>query len=314
MTDPSSIHAPDYHGNDFRTGLSGATKDNSQSNATGARQSFMSRLKSALWPGGDSTRDGIRELIEDGRAEGVLRPEEQKIIGNLVSLEDKWVDDVMVPRADIIALPADTPVDDMVRKFIESGYSRLPVYRESLDDVFGMLHIKDLMHFWGAQGTQEFSHMLRDVMFVPPNMPILDLLMRVQSNGVHMALVVDEYGGVDGLLTIEDLVEAVVGEITDTHDRSTTPEIRVQHDGSLIVDARVPVADLESHVGLHLLDEDREEDIDTIGGLIFDLADRVPARGEEISHPSGLRMIVLSADPRRIHSIRVLLPRTPAAE
>ena len=293
MIDPSSINVPE---------TSGTCIEQDQ------RPSLLHRLKALLGAKGESTREGIRELIEDGRADHLLRPEEQRIIGNLVSLNDTRVDDVMVPRADIVGLSCDLPLEDIVRRFVESGYSRLPLYRESLDDVRGMVHIKDLMQFWGATGVQPIDAIVRDVIFVPPNMPVLDLLMRIQNNGVHMALVIDEYGGVDGLLTIEDLVEAVVGEIADLYDRTLEPEIRPQSDGSLIVDARVEVSELESHTGLSLLDDEREEDIDTIGGLAFALADRVPVRGEELAHSSGMRLIIMSADPRRIHTLRVILP------
>lgn len=309
MTDPSSMGSASAS----TPALSGdiATVPSADTSPDGAdsRAGFFNKLK-VLFKGAsaDAKRDGIREMIEDGRAEHFFRPEEQRILGNLVTLGDQRVDDIMVPRADIVALPRNMPIEEMVKKFVDSGFSRLPVYEEQVDDISGMVHIKDLIPFWGAQGAQDIQSVMRQVLFVPPNMEVLDLLLRVQSTGIHMALVVDEYGGIDGLLTIEDLVEAVVGEIADSGDRTTDPEIRPQADGSLIVDARVDIEDLEKHLGFDLLPEDREEDIDTIGGLVFDLADRVPTRGEELTHPSGMRLIVLNADPRRIHRLRVILP------
>ncbi len=253
---------------------------------------------------------------EDGKDNAVahLQPEKQRIIGNLAALEYKEAHHAMVPRADIAALSVDMTIEQIVNKFLESGFSRLPIYRESLDDIFGMVHMKDLMRFWGDSGAHNIEEVVREVIFVPPNIAILDLLIRIQSNGIHLVLVVDEYGGVDGLLTIEDLVEAIVGEIEDVRDRTTTPEVSVQPDGSLIVDARLEVADLKNYTNIGLMSDDVDEDINTIGGVLLDLAGRVPVRGEEIIHPSGLRMIVLSADPRCIHSIRILMPSDELVE
>jgi CBS domain containing-hemolysin-like protein len=210
--------------------------------------------------------------------------------------------------------------------FREAEHSRLPVYRETLDDPRGMIHIRDLMS-WIASSAEKSGearldlaavnlsspigalNITREILYVPPSMPVLDLLLRMQLSRRHLALVVDEYGGTDGLVSIEDLVEQVVGEIDDEHDVADEPPIRQDPRLGLVADARTPIEALERHLGLELASPEQEEDINTIGGLVFALAGRIPARGELVRHPSGLEFEVLDADPRRIKKLRIHTPQ-----
>ena len=227
------------------------------------------------------------------------------------------VADVMTPRADIQAVELSTPLGDVLRLFAEIEHSRLPVYRETLDDPVGVVHIKDLVKHLcqpGADGGVDFSpdwtaevlgRLRRNVHYVPPSMRAADLLVRMQSTRMHMALVIDEFGGVDGLVTLEDLLEAVVGDIADEHDVEAEPELAPRGLNLWEADARVALETLETQVGLDLSAEDEEEAVDTVAGLVFKLAGRVPQRGEVIAHPQGLEFEVLDADPRRIRRLRI---------
>jgi CBS domain containing-hemolysin-like protein len=193
----------------------------------------------------------------------------------------------------------------------EAMHTRLPVYRNTLDEVIGMVHIKDMLPFWGDGEAFQLERIKREILFVPHSMRVLDLLLQMRDTGVHMAIVVDEYGGTDGMVTIEDMVEEIVGEIQDEHDKILPPRITELPDGALEADARVEVEDLEKQLGLSLLDEERREDVDTLSGLIFTLLDRMPARGEVVHHPAGIDFEVIDADPRRIKRLRILR-RTPS--
>jgi len=255
------------------------------------------------------------------------------------------VDEIMVPRADIIAIDESEPLSELVSLFKEAGVSRIPVFHETLDDPRGIVHIKDLLRVLTtdsaglrpATGAVERSgpaqpvtpasvaarsanvrvdlsrpiasvKLLRQVIYVPPSMPALNLLLRMQSTRQHMALVVDEYGGTDGLVTIEDLVEQVVGEIEDEHDVAEAAHISEDPQLGLIADARTPVTELEARLGQKLLEGDEADEIDTLGGLVFSVVGRVPARGEVVRHPSGIEFEVLDADPRRVKKLKILLP------
>jgi CBS domain containing-hemolysin-like protein len=187
----------------------------------------------------------------------------------------------------------------------EEAHSRIPVYRGTLDDIAGMVHIKDVLACWTREQKVTLNEIVRSVLFVAPSMPILELLLQMRVSRVHLALVVDEFGGIDGMVTIEDLVEEIVGEIEDEHDDDDTPRIMQHGDGTLVADARVPIKDFEDRVGEILTEQEREEDIDTLGGLVFFLAGRVPVRGEVVRHGSGVEFEVLDADPRRIRRLRV---------
>ena len=259
--------------------------------------------------GDANLRETLEELIEDSDSDAAskepINAEERLMLMNILDLGELRVDDVMVPRADIISLGTDTSLDDLVDLIQTELHSRIPVYQENLDDVLGMVHIKDLLTYWDNRDDFDLKGILRQVLFVPPSMAVLDLLLQMRQTRVHMAIVVDEYGGTDGLVTIEDLVEEIVGEIEDEHDEEEGPLIVVHADGTLDADARAPIAELEERVGLDLLPDEQDEDVDTLGGLVFSLLGRVPQRGELIAHPTGLEFEITDADPRRIKRLRV---------
>ena len=255
---------------------------------------------------GETVREALEELIEDrDSAEIPIDDHERQLLGNILHLRDVTAEDVKVPRADIIAVEAKTSLDDLIRLFIDCGHSRLPVYRRTLDDVIGMVHIKDLLEVMGQQNkTFNLSRMARRVQFVAPSMRVTDLLLEMRLRRAHLALVVDEYGGIDGLVTIEDLVEQIVGEIEDEHDEDDEPDMVALTDGTIEADARTAIAEFEARMGAVLTEEEREE-VETLGGLVFFVAGRVPSRGELITHSAGLEFEVLDADPRRVKRVRV---------
>ena len=255
--------------------------------------------------GEDSVREAIEELIEEsGDDVSSLENEERVLLSNILSLRDITVEDVMVPRADITALDINTPVSDLIKIINAEAHSRIPVYQETLDDAIGMVHIKDVMAARTIGEELELRNIMRDVLFVAPSMQVLELLLEMRVKRTHMALVVDEFGGVDGLATIEDLVEEIVGEIEDEHDQDENPQLTVNSDGSIEADARASIEAFEEQVGKVLTAEEREE-FDTLGGLVFSLAGRVPIRGELVKHSSGVEIEIVDADPRHIKSIRI---------
>ena len=229
------------------------------------------------------------------------------------NLRHMAVEDVAIPKAEIVSVPNTISKEDLVHVFRDSGMSRLPVYEGTLDSPIGMLHLKDFALRHGFNGdTEEFKleDMLRPLLFVPPSMPIGVLLQKMQAERRHMALVIDEYGGVDGLVTIEDLIEQVVGEIEDEHDIDEDHYWTLEKPGSYVALAKTPLEDFEAEIGISLTEADEidEEEIDTLGGLVFMLLGRVPVRGEVIEHPAGPVIEVMEADPRRIKRVRVRLP------
>ena len=289
----------------------------------------------------DADKRAIREVLdkalrEEGQGGQVLAPQQRDMLLRILRFGELRVADVMVPRADINALDEQAPLSELLQVFQQAGHSRIPLYRETLDDLRGMVHIKDLMGWLVAQSstgpvvatvaahaetpmhfsaidltradlTQPISatKIRRQVLFVPPSMPALNLLLRMQSTRVHLAMVVDEYGGTDGLVSIEDLVEQIVGEIEDEHDDE---EDLIQGDAQsgFVALARTPVSELEEKLGVKLVGDPRDaEDFDTIGGLVVALIGRVPVRGELIHHPTGLEFEILDADPRRIKKLRI---------
>ncbi len=256
---------------------------------------------------GESLRETVEELLdEDGEAGAALSDAERAMLVNLLRFGELRVDDVMVPRADVIAVEARTPLTDVAELVRREGHSRLPVYRETLDDPIGMIHVRDLLEHWGAEPPgPPLADLARRVLFVPPSMPVVDLLIKMRTSRTHMALVVDEYGGIDGLATIEDLVEPIVGEIWDEHDADEARLLGERPGGVIEAHARAPVEDLEAMTGCDLLPDEREEDIDTVGGLVYAMVGRIPSRGEVIAHKSGLEFEVVDADPRRIKRLRV---------
>lgn len=273
-----------------------------------------------LWrrrPGGESAlRDAIEELIEEseGESEDIRATTESSLLLNILKLGDRTAYDVMVPRADIKAAPDDIGIQELLAMMREHGHSRLPIYHETLDDIIGIVHIKDLLPFVVDGATFDLKKIMREALFIAPSIRVLDLLLQMRLSRAHMALVVDEYGGIDGLITIEDLIEQIIGEIEDEHDKVRGPLLIRRSDGTIFADARAPIEDFEEMVGPILTDEEREADIDTLGGLVMSLTDRVPARGELVSHPSGFAFEVLDADPRRIKRLRVRPKLVPAEE
>jgi CBS domain containing-hemolysin-like protein len=256
--------------------------------------------------GDQSLRESLEDAIQEADDAGLeLDREERTMLRNILAFGELHVDDVMVPRADIEAVDASLGLDALVAAFREAGHSRLPIYRDTLDDVLGMVHVKDLLSFWGAGGGFSLERIKRPVLFVPTSLPLPDLLIRMQTQRIHMAIVVDEYGGTDGLVTIEDLVEEIVGEIDDEYDEAEAPLLVAREDGVWDADARTPIEDFEQASGLSLVPEDMEEDIDTLGGLVFWLLGRVPLAGEEVAHPSGLVFEVVEADPRIVRRLRI---------
>ena len=283
------------------------------------------------------SRESIRDDLEDALAETVqdpnFSPQERAMLKNVLGFHRIRVEDVMVPRADIVAVAAETTLGDLLALFRTAGHSRLPVYGETLDDPRGMVHIRDFLDFLAARADTRASRrrrtaedgtvlppslgrvdlsmtlaaakILRPVLFVPRSMPALDLLVRMQATRTHMALVIDEYGGTDGLVSIEDLVEMVVGDIEDEHDDASARMIVAAGDDTFVADARAGLDEVAETLGVDLAEEDSAEDIDTLGGFIVTLAGRVPSRGELIAGPDTLEFEVLDADPRRLKRVRI---------
>jgi magnesium and cobalt transporter len=262
----------------------------------------------------DPVREAIEDLIEDSENDATpLEAEERNLLSNILRLKDRAVSDVMVPRADISALDVNASFADLIKLINSEAHSRVPIFQETLDDAIGMVHIKDVMAAHSLfiaeeqKNTDEDLHLrniMRDILFVSPSMQVLELLLEMRAKRIHMALVVDEFGGVDGLVTIEDLVEEIVGEIEDEHDQDVDPQLLLKSDGLIEADARVLIASFEEIVGRVVTDDERME-FDTLGGLVFSLAGRVPIRGELVRHSCGMEIEIVDADPRRIKSIRI---------
>ena len=299
--------------------------------------SLIERIRSLFGLNNPSIRDDIEDALEDHSVESDFTPQERTMLKNVLGLHELRVQDVMVPRADIIAVSIDDSLADVLSVFRTAGHSRLPVHGESLDDPRGMVHIRDFVDyiaaaaedFWKGRTRPDISTkrdavmrlrglgeldlslplskagIIRSVLFVPPSMPALDLLVKMQSTRTHMALVIDEYGGTDGLASIEDIVEMIVGDIEDEHDEDDSPRMDAQSDGTWLVDARASLDDLSEALGLDLARLSGEEKVETLGGLVTTLAGHVLARGESHVVDGLLRFDVLDADRRRLKRIRL---------
>lgn len=292
----------------------------------------LRRLIKPATPEQETVREVIEELIEEriedhpGSDVSLIEPNERLLLANVLKLRDMTAADIMVPRAHIVAVDADTPFHDVLKLLAADGHSRYPVYRGRLDDVVGMIHMKDLARVVAESGSTvsyegqedaaavpKLDDLLRKVMFVSPAVRVLDLLLEMRLKRTHMALVVDEFGGIDGLLTIEDVVEQIVGEIEDEHDSDAQLELSQIPDGTVTADARISLEDFEARFGSFFSAEQREE-VDTLGGLVIRLAGRVPARSELVKHESGLEFEVIDGDPRRVRRVRIRnLPLRPSA-
>ena len=261
--------------------------------------------------GESSLRNSVEALIEQREEQAEpIDPEEHTLITNVLKLGTVTVEDSMVPRADIVGVEVGTPLNEAVAVMTSQGHSRIPVYQSTLDDVIGMIHIRDVLgaveRANGSGRRPALRSLVRQVLFVAPSMRVLDLLLQMRKSRNHMALVVDEYGGIDGLVTIEDLVEEIVGEIEEEHEAATAPRMEDRPDGSVIADARLPIEDLEERAGALVSGSEEEGEVDTVGGFVTGLAGRVPVRGELIvDDASGLEFEILDADPRRVKRVRV---------
>lgn len=269
----------------------------------------------------ESIEEAIEEHAEDGLMPGDLDADERVMLRNMLQLGTRKAGDIAVPRSDMVAIPVDVEFRALTQTFRSAEHSRLPVYEGSLDDVIGMLHVKDIYGVIadrfesapGSPGLPSVRDLLRSVLFVPPSMPLLELLTRMRRRRTHMAILVDEYGGTDGLITIEDVVEEIVGEIEDEYDE-IEPEMIIQRsNGSLEADARVDLDELERRLGISFVDHDLGGDVDTLGGLAVLLAARIPQAGEKFLHPNGWTVEVIASDARRVQRLRLYPPQTPAA-
>lgn len=289
-------------------GAQGRDSDAGRSEEGGSSPSLISRLFG---------RRGAADEDEEDAAPASPSAGERAMLVNVRRLRELRVIDVMVPRADIEAVDLATGLDDLVAAFRHTRHTRLPVYRDTLDDPLGFIHLKDLALRFGFNGNGheplDLRPLVRPMLYVPPSMPIEGLLQKMQGGRMHMALVIDEYGGVDGLVTIEDVLEQIVGDIEDEHDVADAFAWRKETDGVYICAARLEIPEFEEEAGVDLLSDELDEDVDTLGGLVFMLADRVPERGEVILHPDGHEFEVLDADPRRIKRLRVRLKRGDAS-
>lgn len=265
--------------------------------------------------GDASLKEALEEVIEEHESqedEG-LQPEERVLLHNLLSFGDTRVHDIMVPRTDIAAVPDDIDLPGLKQHILEQRHTRIPVYCETLDHLQGFLHVKDLIPMLSGEVPFDIRRVLRNLLFVPPSMRILDLLIKMRQTSSHMAVVIDEYGGTDGLVTMEDLFEEIFGEIHDEHDEDEEQDhqkIARAGDGIYEVSGRILIDTLEKELGLNLLPEEKEEDFDTLAGLIFFQLGRVPAKGEMVPHTSGVRFEILDVDPRRIRKVRILTGRS----
>ena len=288
--------------------------------------------------GGGSIREELTEaLAQESEESADLSAQERAMLTNVLSLREQRVSDVMIPRADIDAVPSDVTLDELMSRFKLAGHSRLPVFDDSLDDPRGMVHIRDFLGFIAQTSrldsqpglsepafhdlskvslktTLAEAKILRPVLYVPPSMPAVDLLVKMQATRTHIALVIDEYGGTDGLVTIEDLIEIVVGDIEDEHDLHEAPSIAPAGEDRFTADARATLDELKQVVGIDLSEHEVAEEVDTLGGLIVTIAGRVPAEGETVEGPEGLEFEVLEADPRRIKKIAIQRRSEPQPE
>ena len=282
---------------------SSLAQDAGEPSESSSHRGFFGRLIDALSPS-DSTQGPATVPPSEKAPPGAAMP-------GVVNLRRLRVGDIAIPKAEIAAVAVTTSLEDLIKAFRDSGFSRLPVFKGTLDSPMGLIHLKDLalqQAFTSPKPRFSLRKLLRPLLYAPPSMPLAVLLQKMQSQRIHMALVIDEYGGVDGLLTIEDLIEQVVGEIEDEHDEDEGDLWALEKPGQYIVQSRAPLDAFEAEIGLKLAEDEDSEEIDTIGGLVFMLSGRVPTRGEVIPHPSGAEFEVVDADPRRIKRLRVRVP------
>jgi CBS domain containing-hemolysin-like protein len=293
---------------------------------------FIRVLRTMFGWKASSIRAGLADSLEDGAGETGFSPTERIMLRNILGLRERRIADVMVPRADIIAVQREISLGDLMKVFESAGHSRLVVYDETLDDAVGMVHIRDLVAFMTVRAAASAqantkrkkpfpagldlkavelsmplsaTKIIREILYGPPSMPVLDLLAKMQTTRIHLALVVDEYGGADGVVSIEDIVEQIVGEIADEHDEDTPPGVVRQADGSFLADARANLEDVTAIVGREFEVGEIAKEVDTLAGYVVTLTGRVPVRGELVPGPGPFEFEILDADPRRLKRLRI---------
>jgi CBS domain containing-hemolysin-like protein len=304
----------------------------SQSDRARADNWFTRTLRTIFRWKSSTFRADLRDVLEDGAGETGLSPTERAMLKNILGLRERRVLDVMVPRADIIGVQRDIALGELMKVFESAGHSRLVVYDETLDDAGGMVHIRDLVAFMTVRASLSgkstrrrkkplpagldlkavdlsmplsATKIVREILYAPPSMPVLDLLAKMQTTRIHLALVVDEYGGADGVVSIEDIVEQIVGEIADEHDQDTAPGVVHQSDGSFLADARASLEDVTATVGGEFGVGDVAQEVDTLAGYVAARIGRVPVRGELVPGPGPFELEILDADPRRVKKLRI---------
>jgi CBS domain containing-hemolysin-like protein len=300
---------------------------------------FTRALRALFWWRPETFRADLRSALEGRAADIGLSPRESAMLRNILGLRERRAVDVMVPRADIVAVQKEIPLGDLMKVFESAAHSRLVVYDDTLDDAIGMVHIRDLIAYMTTHAAASAkantkrkkpfpadldlkaidlsvplfkASIVREMLFVPPSMPVTDLLARMQTSRIHLALVVDEYGGSDGVVSIEDIVEQIVGEIADEHDEDDAPRVVRQPDGSFLADARANLEDVTAIVGPEFEVGEVANDVDTLGGYIATQIGRVPLRGELVSGPGRFEIEVLDADPRRVKKLKIFRSPEPA--
>jgi len=320
-TDPGRIGQRDFPGLARRSGA----RENPES--------WFNRLLRAVFGWSPtSIRSDLQVLLEGEGAETGFSPEESRMLKNILSLRERRVDDVMVPRTDIIAVQQDVPLGDLLKVFKDAAHSRLVVYNDTLDDPVGMVHIRDMIAFMMTQAAVHAevhsagnephpsgldlaaidlamplsaTKIIRTILFVPPSMPAIDLLAKMQATRIHLALVIDEYGGSEGIVSIEDIVEEIVGEIDDEHDEAAAKTVIRQNDGSFVATGRASLEEAVAVIGPEFDVGKAAEEVDTVAGYIVTLVDRVPVRGELVPGPGAFEIEILDADPRRVKRVRI---------
>jgi len=257
--------------------------------------------------------EAIDEAEESGPIAGDLSPTERQMLRNLLHFGEQTAGEIAVTRGDIMAVPSDISFDDLVRAFADAGHSRLPVYGESLDEVIGMVHIKDVfMARVDPSRDRSLNALMREPLFIPESMGVIELLARMRSQRIHLAIVVDEFGGTEGLVTIEDVVEEIVGEIEDEHDEAQLGMLTMLDEGLWEADARLELEELAEAVDARLSSD--QDEVDTLGGLVFLLAGHIPQKGECVTHPSGWKLEAVDSDPRKIIRVRLHAPDVRSAQ
>ena len=260
----------------------------------------------------NSLKQSIETVLDSDLkdAEGISKHERLMLL-NILKINDIRSSDIMIPRADIGAVEVDDSFEKVLEVFIKEAHSRVPVYEKNLDNIIGMVHIKDLVNFQNQKKSETnfLRDLKRDILEIPPSMPVLDLLLKMQMTRLHMGIVIDEYGCTDGLITIEDVIEEIIGEIEDEHDEKNLPMLIKSSANTYEASARVSIDELQNVTNIEFIVSNENEDIDTLGGLIFSIAGRVPQRGEIIEHDSGTTFEIRDADPMKIKSVKVSTPK-----